>query len=77
MAAGTARVPTPFGDLLLAPSSLLVLSLGQAGPGRLVKVDVTIPNLRSLIGSKVPMQSLALAPVNAQRLTGSPIIEIF
>jgi dienelactone hydrolase len=70
-AATTSPIATPFGDLLLDPTSIFVPYSAAVGLSRLSSVSLSIPNDAQLIGTQFAFQSLGLSNSGNYRLTSS------
>lgn len=70
-AATTSPIATPFGDLLLDPTSIFVPYSAAVGLSRVSSVSLSIPNDAQLIGTQFAFQSLGLSNSGNYRLTSS------
>ena len=61
LAASSASVPTPFGLLQLDPRTLLTGASGSVGGDRLLLVALRVPNDGSMVGARLPLQSIGVA----------------
>ena len=67
-AATTSPIATPFGDLLLDPTSIFVPYSAAVGLSRVSSVSLSIPNDAQLIGTQFAFQSLGLSNSGHYRL---------
>ena len=64
-------LPTPFGELLLDPSTALVLQVGVVGAERRVDATIAVPADPSLVGAVVSLQAFGAEPAQPLSLGGA------
>lgn len=69
-------LPTPFGELVLDPSTLLTSWVSQVGAERYATTSLAIPSVPSLVGFQLALQALGVGTGAGSSLSGSAVVTV-